>query len=75
MFACQCLASDNGYLTGCILTRRKKDDEVVEQAKRKIIKAWGKILPFGAQVVASIAAYNIGVTATQVGNLAEWPLL
>lgn len=57
------------------MTRRKKDDEVVEQAKRKIIKAWGKILPFGAQVVASIAAYNIGVTATQVGNLAEWPLL
>lgn len=56
----------NGYFLGCILTRRKSDEEAVEQAKRKLTKALGKLLPFGAQVVASIAAYNVGVTATQV---------
>lgn len=68
-FTRQPLASDNGYLLWLILTRRKKDDEVIDQARKKVVKAWGKILPFGAQVVASIAAYNVGVTATQVGTV------
>lgn len=39
----------------------------MEETKKQACKAWGKILPFGAQVVASAAAYSVGITATQVG--------
>jgi hypothetical protein len=38
----------------------------VEEGKRKAVKAWHKVLPFGAQVLASAAAYSVGITATQV---------
>lgn len=44
---------------------------MAEEARRKVLKAWGKILPFGAQVVASAAAYTVGVTATQVRPAAQ----
>jgi hypothetical protein len=42
------------------------NEEMAGEAKKKVVKAWGKLLPFGAQVVASAAAYTVGVTATQV---------
>lgn len=43
----------------------------MEETRKQAVKAWGKILPFGAQVVASAAAYSVGITATQVsGSLA-----
>jgi hypothetical protein len=38
----------------------------MEETKKQAVKAWGKILPFGAQVVASAAAYSVGITVTQV---------
>lgn len=38
----------------------------MEETKKQAVKAWGKIVPFGAQVVASAAAYSVGITATQV---------
>jgi hypothetical protein len=41
-------------------------EEIVEETKKHAVKAWGKILPFGAQVIASAAAYSVGLTATQV---------
>lgn len=46
--------------------RRLTSDELVEEGKRKAVKAWHKVLPFGAQVLASAAAYSVGITATQV---------
>lgn len=49
--------------------RSKMNEEMAEEAKKKVVKAWGKLLPFGAQVVASAAAYTVGVTATQVWGL------
>jgi hypothetical protein len=49
------------------------NEEMAEEAKKKVVKAWGKLLPFGAQVVASAAAYTVGVTATQVGGLCILP--
>lgn len=54
------------------MTRRKLEEEVVdavvEHGKRAFGKACGRLVPFGAQVVASIAAYNVGVTAAQVSS-------
>lgn len=38
----------------------------MQEGKRKAVKAWHKVLPFGAQVLASAAAYSAGITATQV---------
>jgi hypothetical protein len=46
--------------------RRLTGEEIVEETKKHAAKAWGKILPFGAQVIASAAAYSVGLTATQV---------
>ncbi|WIA17091.1 hypothetical protein OEZ85_013990 [Tetradesmus obliquus] len=46
--------------------RSEMNEEMAEEAKKKVVKAWGKLLPFGAQVVASAAAYTVGVTATQL---------
>jgi hypothetical protein len=45
-------------------------EEIVEETKKQAVKAWGKILPFGAQVIASAAAYSVGLTATQVSQ--QW---
>lgn len=41
-------------------------EEIIEGTKKHAIIVWGKVLPFGAQVVASAAAYSVGITATQV---------
>lgn len=46
--------------------RQAERDEATEEAKRKLLRAWSRILPFGAQVVASAAAYTVGLTTTQV---------
>jgi len=43
-------------------------EEIIEGTKKHAIIVWGKVLPFGAQVVASAAAYSVGITATQVSN-------
>ncbi|KAF8065826.1 haloacid dehalogenase-like protein [Scenedesmus sp. PABB004] len=59
-------AMGRGQEGGRAAERRRAQEQVAEEAKRKVIKAWGKILPFGAQVVASAAAYTVGVTATQL---------
>jgi hypothetical protein len=41
-------------------------NELVEQAKGKATRALFKIIPYGFQVLASAAAYTLGITATQV---------
>lgn len=51
------------------MSRRLTGEEIMEETKKQAVKAWGKILPFGAQVVASAAAYSVGITATQVGPI------
>jgi hypothetical protein len=45
---------------------KKAVEQMAEDAKLRLGKAWAKVLPFGAQAVASAAGYTLGVTATQV---------
>jgi hypothetical protein len=49
--------------------RHLTGEEILDETRKQAVKAWGKILPFGAQVVASAAAYSVGITATQVSQL------
>eukprot|EP00879_Flechtneria_rotunda_P002455 GHRR01002652.1.p1 GENE.GHRR01002652.1~~GHRR01002652.1.p1 ORF type:complete len:486 (+),score=185.20 GHRR01002652.1:512-1969(+) len=60
-----CTMGREGYVQAAN-TRRKATEDVAEEARRRFVKAFGKIFPFGAQVVASAAAYTVGVTATQL---------
>lgn len=53
--------------------RRLTGEEIMEETKKQAVKAWTKILPFGTQVVASAAAYSVGITATQVRLALQQP--
>eukprot|EP00775_Hariotina_reticulata_P013404 gene13404-13532_t len=48
--------------------RKKAVEQMAEDAKLKLGKAWAKVLPFGTQAFASAAAYTLGVTATQASR-------